>query len=146
MSSHVDRTIAAEARAIEEGHHAWLDGRSIFVVSDTDERLGYTVTASALGDRSVSFVCQPVNRRTRVPVEATHRRLVGHPAQTPCKHCALAARRLEREGLVEWHDGWFVPPAVFDAWQAQIVADAQPVFDKLAAGSNDDPFACFPKL
>jgi hypothetical protein len=62
--------LAAEVRAVEEGHNARVlpDG-SVLVKSES----------------------HPGSYRISLPV--------------PCKHAAVAARRLEREGLARWEDG-----------------------------------------
>jgi hypothetical protein len=85
--------LAAEIRAVEEGHNARVlpDG-SILVKSDS--RAGsYRVTLRGVGEGVLWFgcTCRSGEYRTSLPI--------------PCKHAALAARRLEREGLARWEDG-----------------------------------------
>jgi hypothetical protein len=85
--------LAAEIRAVEEGHNARVlpDG-SILVKSDS--RAGsYRVSIRGVASGVLWFgcTCRSGEYRTSLPI--------------PCKHAALAARRLEREGLARWEDG-----------------------------------------
>lgn len=99
------RNLRAEARAVEEGHHALVqpDG-SVKVVSDTVRGKWYRVEAIDTG-LGVMFRCEPQGERA---FEDDHLRATSAPGVTPCKHAALAARRLEREGLAKLVDGlWF---------------------------------------
>lgn len=95
--SELDYSIRAEQRAVEEGHHAWLnDDGSIKVHSDSQPGVHYRVEFEDVGG-AIRFRCN-------CPAGEHRRELV------PCKHAALAARRLEREGLAEWRYGiWYVP-------------------------------------
>lgn len=83
-----DRRLAAEARAVEEGHRAFRQTDYRYkVVSDTfwDEEyrdLTYVVEIVPSGG-VLHFRCSCPNRRSRTPL---------------CKHTQLVARRLEREG------------------------------------------------
>lgn len=87
----------AEQRAIEEGHKAWVrDGGVIEVVSDTQAGVRYQIVFEVVAGDFIHFHC------TCRGGECRPERLV------PCKHSALAGRRLEREGFAEWHDGLFV--------------------------------------
>jgi hypothetical protein len=85
--------LAAEIRAVEEGHNARVlpDG-SILVKSDSQAG-SYRVFIRGIADGVLRFgcSCRSGQYRTALPV--------------PCKHAALAARRLEREGLARWEDG-----------------------------------------
>lgn len=135
MTGPVQRTIEAEARAIEEGHRAVLDLQNggLVIVSDELDDVAYRVGAVGYSCGTVTFDCQPIDRRTRLPITATHGHLGGAPGCTACKHAALAARRLEREGFVVWtDDGWQIAPEY-----RQLLADR----DRVA-----DPFATFPKF
>lgn len=88
----------AECRAVEEGHRARVaDDGSVAVKSDSTDGVTYNVTFAATPDGRVRFGCTCPSGfyRNALPV--------------PCKHAALAARRLERERLAEWSDGlWTV--------------------------------------
>jgi hypothetical protein len=103
--NHATYALAAELRALEDGHHAWAqpDG-SLLIKSDSAEagleaaragrRVRYRVRVEGVEDGLVvlSCTCRSGFHRARLPV--------------PCKHAALAARRLEREGLLRWDGGW----------------------------------------
>ena len=69
--------LAAEIRAVEEGHNARVLPDGSLLVKAESHPGSY---------RSGEY-------RTSLPV--------------PCKHAALAARRLEREGLARWEDGFW---------------------------------------
>jgi len=94
--------LAAECRAVEEGHHCRLaPDRSHFLVRSENRPATYEVRASAIGGL-VSFSCTcPFGTHHQPPAAG----LAG------CKHGALAARRLEREGLARF-DGehWRTTP------------------------------------
>jgi hypothetical protein len=85
--------LAAEIRAVEEGHNARVlpDG-SILVKAESNPG-SYRVSIRGIDDGVLRFgcSCRSGEYRTSLPV--------------PCKHAALAARRLEREGLARWDDG-----------------------------------------
>lgn len=86
--------LRAEARAVESGHHAWLnDDGSIRVVSESEPEKRRRVTFEDVGG-VIRFHCD-------CPAGEHRRELV------PCWHAALAARRLEREGMAEWRYGIF---------------------------------------
>jgi hypothetical protein len=91
--------LAAEARAIEGGHRARaLPDGSLLVKADS--RGGsYRVRVAGVERGLVVFRCDcpSGDYRAHLPV--------------PCKHAALAARRLEREGLARWADGGWRPSA-----------------------------------
>lgn len=101
MTPRIERTIAAEARAVEEGHRAFTDGRRFRIVSDTTDHR-YLVTVHAYAHGGVLFSCDhPIVRG----FGATN--AVTEMGALPCKHCAIVARRLEREGAVQFTDvGW----------------------------------------
>jgi hypothetical protein len=85
--------LAAEIRAVEEGHNARVlpDG-SILVKAESNPG-SYRVAIRGIDDGVLRFgcSCRSGEYRGALPV--------------PCKHAALAARRLEREGLARWEDG-----------------------------------------
>ncbi len=90
--------LAAEARAVEEGHYARYDAaRHAFVVrSDTSDR-SYAVTAYGAPDL-IAFSCDcPAGVHRHVPA-----------GSVACKHQALVGRRLEREGLAHFDGGHWV--------------------------------------
>ena len=86
--------LAAEIRAVEEGHDARvLPGR----LDPGQGRVGSRELPRRCSGGSTTACCGSAaarrsgEYRTSLPV--------------PCKHAALAARRLEREGLARWEDG-----------------------------------------
>jgi SWIM zinc finger len=94
--------IACEARALREGHRARsLDDGSLLVkASSGDGSYRVRVAGVRAGLLALRCSCPSGDYRARLPV--------------PCKHAALAARRLEREGLVSWDEelgGWSPRPA-----------------------------------
>lgn len=104
-----ERNLAAEVRAVEEGHRAYvMEGGWVRVVSDTYEGKSYRVEfrAGFVGE-GVTFTCDPEEGRKLYQDDHLHveSRVPGH---TPCKHAALAARRMEREGLVRMERGLWV--------------------------------------
>lgn len=120
-TKHVARTIAAEARCLEEGHHALTEGRRFRIVSDTtDLRYRVTVEASRAG---VLFRCDhPI-------VRGFAGTCVSVMGATGCKHSALVARRLEREGVLVWTDaGWDLT----DTARAAVIASMPTVADPFA--------------
>lgn len=107
-----DRDLAAELRAVEDGHQARLatfEGRPVLLVkSDTHDGLYYAVTAVAGPDGLVMFTCTPVRHLpgyttlvAMLPDKANrgwHDQLRSRqPGSLPCKHAARAAQRLARE-------------------------------------------------
>ena len=78
--------VRCEVRAIEEGHRSFAqpDG-SYRVVSETQPGAAYFVTVTDGGDGRLWFACTCPSGTYRTDLP------------TPCKHAALAARRLERE-------------------------------------------------
>lgn len=101
----VESALAAEVRAVEEGHHArWDDARRCFLVKSDSGPRTYEVTVNAVvpGNRAckpwLSFGCT-----CPAGVKGRH---ASRPV--PCKHAALVARRLERMGLASW-DGQQAP-------------------------------------
>lgn len=96
-----ERNLNAEVRAIEAGHHARLQpGGWVKVTSDTHGDIGkaYRVEfeASAIYGL-VTFTCKPEGPKA---YQDDHLATSAQPGVAPCMHCALAARRLHREGLI----------------------------------------------
>jgi hypothetical protein len=85
--------LAAEIRAVEEGHNARVLPDGSILVKAESHPGSYRVTIRGLDHGVLRFGCdcRSGQYRTALPV--------------PCKHAALAARRLEREGLARWDDG-----------------------------------------
>ncbi len=103
-----ERTIAAQVRAVEEGHQARLagDGRHFLILSDSLPGVSYQVGVHAVGE-TVVFTCDCCTYRG-----------AKDPARmyVPDKHAARAALRLEREGLLSWAgDRWTPTPKAVDA-------------------------------
>lgn len=90
-----ERTIEAEVRAVIEGHRAFLDTEChcFTVVSDTRPGLRYSVFVAAVGE-TLTWECDHL---VQMGVADQAR-----ASFVPCKHGALVARRLEREGLLRW--------------------------------------------
>jgi hypothetical protein len=98
LTRHAAYGLAAEVRAVESGHNARVlpDG-SLLVRSDTLPG-SHRVWVRGVRDGTVLLgcTCRSGTHRASLPV--------------PCKHAALAGRRLERESLARWHDGtWQLP-------------------------------------
>lgn len=106
MTTTQERTLAAEARAIEAGHHAILDGNTIRVCSDSTPGLHWLVTAEAVpfAGAGIVFRCTP-DDWTLAQGRGHTCAVSAAPGAVPCMHAALAARRLEREGLARWTAG-----------------------------------------
>jgi hypothetical protein len=85
--------LAAEIRAVEEGHNARVLPDGSILVKAESHPGSYRVMLRGLDEGVLWFgcSCRSGEYRTSLPV--------------PCKHAALAARRLEREGLARWEDG-----------------------------------------
>jgi hypothetical protein len=90
---HAAYGLAAEVRAVEGGHNARVlpDG-SVLVKSDSQPG-SYRVWIRGVRDGTLLLgcTCRSGIHRASFPI--------------PCKHAALAGRRLEREGLARWQDG-----------------------------------------
>ena len=89
--------IACEARGLREGHRARLLDDGSILVKASSSHGSYRVRVAGVREGLVVLRCDCPSGgyRARLPV--------------PCKHAALAARRLEREGLARWDDhlgGW----------------------------------------
>jgi hypothetical protein len=85
--------LAAEIRAVEEGHNARVLPDGSVLVKAESRPGSYRVVLRGIADGVLRFgcSCRSGEYRASLPV--------------PCKHAALAARRLEREGLARWEDG-----------------------------------------
>jgi hypothetical protein len=95
--NHAAYAIACEARGLREGHRARLGDDGSILVKSSSGQGSYRVRVAGVRDGLVVLRCDCPSGgyRARLPV--------------PCKHAALAARRLEREGLTRWDDhlgGW----------------------------------------
>lgn len=102
-----ERNLAAEVRGVEEGHRARLmhlvdaAGRHDMVVvkSDTTPGKEFHVRAVSSPGGGVVFSCHPAGQRAadndHGPIDRSESGIV------PCKHAAVAARRLERARLIE---------------------------------------------
>ena len=134
---HAERTIAAEARAVEEGHRAFIDrderGPFIRVISDTVSGKWYRVVAHAAAGRPIVFECEPRGVRA---FGDDHKHATTEPGGLPCKHAALAVRRLEREGLAVFRDG---------AWYATTWAEVRATVRRLPSAPPANPFEGFPR-
>jgi hypothetical protein len=89
--------IACEARGLREGHRARALADGSILVKASSSRGSYRVRVAGVRDGLLVLRCDCPSGgyRARLPV--------------PCKHAALAARRLEREGLARWDEhlgGW----------------------------------------
>ena len=93
MSRHRLYGLAAEIRAVEEGHNARVLPDGSILVKAESHPGSYRVVIRGIDGGILRFgcSCRSGQYRTALPV--------------PCKHAALAARRLEREGLARWDDG-----------------------------------------
>jgi hypothetical protein len=101
MPLHRRYGLAAEIRAVEEGHNARVLPDGSILVKAESHPGSYRVTIRGVDDGVLRFgcTCRAGEYRTALPV--------------PCKHAALAGRRLEREGLARWEDGsWRLPERV----------------------------------
>jgi hypothetical protein len=85
--------LAAEIRAVSEGHNARVMPDGSVLVKAESHPGNYRVLIRGVDGGTVWFgcSCRSGEYRASLPV--------------PCKHAALAARRLEREGLARWDDG-----------------------------------------
>lgn len=130
------RNLAAEERAVEEGHRAFVqDDGSVLVVSDTFEHKRYRVTFTDAGT-GIVFRCTPQGHRA---FEADHLDASAPPGVVCCKHAAVAARRLERERLAEFTSA--------GVWRALAVKPAHVhefVDGRCSCGEPEDPFDGLP--
>lgn len=110
MTTPAERNLNAEVRAVEEGHRAFMqnDGRRdwVQVVSDTHHGKTYRVDFLAFDvDNPIVFTCTP---HGTAAYSGDHLVRQVEAGVTGCKHAALAARRLEREGQAELRGGLWV--------------------------------------
>lgn len=139
----------AEMRAIEQGHRAFLMAgvsrnrhRSAAKVREKLldwewDRLRFKVVSNCRhGLKHYQTVhLQPGNKRSPARIGCTcEGGTYREWAPIPCKHAALVARRLEREGLLEWHDGLWWHPA---AWTRAQLHEAETTH---VDEHPDDPF------
>ncbi|HKE97441.1 MAG TPA: hypothetical protein VKG45_00710 [Actinomycetes bacterium] len=89
--------LAAETRAVEEGHLARVLADGSVLVKAESRPGSYLVRIRAVDAGVVKFSCTCAS--------GWHRRALA----VPCKHAALVGRRLEREGLARWRAGaWYL--------------------------------------
>lgn len=99
MPTPAQTNLAAETRAVEAGHRAFVQpGGWIRVTSDTHGDLGksYHVEFTGSPGAPIRFSCRPEGACAYLD---DHKAASARPGIVPCMHSALAARRLEREGL-----------------------------------------------
>jgi hypothetical protein len=117
---HIAYGLAAEVRAVESGHNARVlpDG-SVLVKADSQAG-SYRVWIRGVDGATLLFgcTCRAGLYRTTLAV--------------PCKHAALAGRRLEREGFARWEDG---------AWRLRPRAQVRAVRQLLASTAGARPKA-----
>lgn len=110
MVNKQELSLAAEVRAVEQGHHALhvrdhLLGQVFSVVSDeTDET--YNVHLSAIDGINGPYLTGSCDHGL---VRFNTSGQTGDPGQVACKHVAVALRRWEREGYAVWVDGVWRP-------------------------------------
>ena len=85
--------LAAEIRAVEVGHNARVLPDGSVLVKAESRPGSYRVTLRGIDDGVLRFGCSCRSGEYRTSL------------RVPCKHAAVAARRLEREGLARWEDG-----------------------------------------
>lgn len=128
--------VDAEARGVEAGHRARVqDGGWVKVTSDTHGDLGkfYRVEfVAGVVDGLISFSCRPDGPKA---YKDDHLAASASPGRTPCMHAAIAARRLEREGLATYdaHGRWSATERVL-----------APLRERVAARQPADPFDGLP--
>ena len=90
---HAAYGLAAEIRAVGEGHNARVLPDGSVLVKANSQPGSYHVSIRGVADGVLRFgcTCRSGVYREVLPV--------------PCKHAALAGRRLERESLARWEDG-----------------------------------------
>jgi hypothetical protein len=102
------RNLAAECRAVEEGHNCRIDHtRGVFVVRSDTSPVQYVLTCHAVNGL-LSFSCTP---EALEPGFVVSRSLHLHSRRSAlgvlgCKHAARCAQRLERAGLA-YFDGTY---------------------------------------
>jgi hypothetical protein len=89
--------LAAEMRAVEQGHRARLQADGSILVKSDSQGGSYRVRVHGVEDGVLVFdcTCPSGDYRAYLPV--------------PCKHAALVGRRLEREGRATWQNGTWRP-------------------------------------
>jgi hypothetical protein len=90
---HAAYALAAEVRAVEGGHHARVLPDGAVLVKSDSQPGSHRVWIRGVRDGTLLLgcTCPSGSHRASFPI--------------PCKHAALAGRRLEREGLARWQDG-----------------------------------------
>lgn len=113
-----EHNLAAECRAVEEGHRCRLDReRGVFLVRSDSRPVTYELRASGVSGYVVVTCTCPAHRH------GTQRSL----GTVPCKHAALVCRRLEREGL-----------ARFDGRVWRITSSAERLANEAPTPDEDD--------
>lgn len=94
LTAVVEHILRHEIRAVEEGAHAFLQNDGSYVVrSATREGVRHRVTWIAIEGLAFFFCsCESGQRR-------------GGKEPIVCWHAPVVARRLEREGQIQWSDG-----------------------------------------
>ena len=100
-----ESNLAAECRALEEGHRLRLTEDGASVVSDSTPGVRWIVeaTPTAVG-AGVMFHCHP----DRECENGHGDRWSRSPGRGTCKHSSVLARSMERHGLVRWDHGLWV--------------------------------------
>lgn len=140
--------LRAEIRAVEQGHRAFV----MRGISGGRSRSAHAVREKLLDltwDRIDYRVISNCRHQLRHIVKARLHDGARRPARIacsceggqyrewapiPCKHAALVARRLEREGLLVWHEGLWWRPAALEEKAAHEAATAH------VDEHPDDPF------
>lgn len=115
-----ERNVAAEARAVEEGHRAYVQsGGWVKVISDTHHGKWFHVEFCAHIDGLISFNCRPEGPNS---YRDDHLAASASPGSVPCKHAALAARALERHDLAcyDGHGRWSITATMLEDLRANL--------------------------
>ncbi len=101
---------AAAERAANNPHRALLRDGAVHVISNTDPSLEWVIGAVALPGEPVLFHCQAIERKTGHRVyDAGHGDTNSpQPGVVPCVHAHKSAKRLQREGLINFRGGLWV--------------------------------------
>lgn len=99
-----ERNLAAEVRAMDEGHACRIDhSRGVFVVVSDTYPWQYVLTARAV-DGLVVLSCTAEHKPSApgvvIPAQIQHHARRSGPGVLGCKHAARVVQRLKRAGLV----------------------------------------------